>query len=86
MRLYDRKQTPYLYVNKAKGASTNDVAAQGNISPVEVESPDLSAYPLFDQAQYEETVLLPGDMLYIPAKHWHYVRSLSPSFSVNFWF
>lgn len=27
-----------------------------------------------------------GDMLFIPSKHWHYVRSLSPSFSVNFWF
>lgn len=43
-------------------------------------------FPLFKDAQYEEAVLGPGDMLYIPSKHWHYVRSLSPSFSVNFWF
>ncbi len=32
-----------------------------------------------------ETVLGPGDGLYIPARHWHYVRALSPSISVNFW-
>jgi lysine-specific demethylase 8 len=24
-------------------------------------------------------------MLFIPVKHWHYVRSLDISFSVSFW-
>lgn len=42
VRLYDRKQTPMLYVNRAKDAPVTDVSAQGNISPVEIESPDLS--------------------------------------------
>ena len=32
-----------------------------------------------------EVVLREGQGLVIPAKHWHYVRSLTPSFSVNFW-
>ena len=27
----------------------------------------------------------PGDAVHIPARHWHYVRALSPSASVNFW-
>ena len=47
---------------------------------------DLDAHPLAAQAVYTETVLSPGDTLFIPARHWHYVRSLTPSFSVNFWF
>lgn len=34
---------------------------------------------------YWETVLRPGDTLVIPIGWWHYVRSLSISFSVSFW-
>ena len=30
-------------------------------------------------------VLQPGEMLYIPPRWWHYVKSLSVSFSVSFW-
>jgi len=55
-------------------------------SPVRVESPDLSSYPNFAEAEYEEAILGPGDVLYIPRSHWHYVRALSTSVSVNFWF
>ncbi len=32
-----------------------------------------------------QCVLAPGECLYIPRHCWHYVRSLSPSFSVSFW-
>ncbi|GME66277.1 clavaminate synthase-like protein [Neofusicoccum parvum] len=32
-----------------------------------------------------EAVLRPGECLYVPKGWWHYVRSLSPSFSVSFW-
>ena len=28
----------------------------------------------------------PGDVLFIPRSVWHYVRSLTTSCSVNFWF
>ncbi|KAF2020829.1 hypothetical protein BU24DRAFT_416502, partial [Aaosphaeria arxii CBS 175.79] len=43
-------------------------------------------FPKFRDAAYVETVLGPGDCLYIPVGWWHYVRSLTPSFSVSFWF
>lgn len=40
----------------------------------------------FKEAEYVECVLGPGECLYIPVGWWHYVRSLTPSFSVSFWF
>ena len=43
-------------------------------------------FPAVRQAEYTEAVLGPGDALFIPHGHWHYVRSLETSLSVNFWF
>lgn len=43
-------------------------------------------YSGFTQAKYVEGILGPGECLYLPPGWWHYVRSLSPSFSVSFWF
>ncbi|KAF2690078.1 Clavaminate synthase-like protein [Lentithecium fluviatile CBS 122367] len=40
----------------------------------------------FKKAKYVEGVLGPGECLYVPVGWWHYVRSLTPSFSVSFWF
>ena len=56
------------------------------MSEVEVEAPDLARHPRFAQAAYEEVVLRPGELLFIPAGTWHYVRSLSTSWSISFWF
>lgn len=42
-------------------------------------------FPLFRTASYQETILHEGECLYIPAGWWHYVRSLTVSFSVSFW-
>lgn len=52
---------------------------------VEVENPNAELFPEFSKAPYLECVLEPGDVLFIPVKHWHYVRSLQVSFSVSFW-
>ena len=52
---------------------------------VDIENPDLERFPLFAKAPYLECILNEGEMLYIPEKCWHYVRSLSLSFSVSFW-
>jgi lysine-specific demethylase 8 len=56
-----------------------------NTSQVNAEEPDLEAFPLFQKVKCVESVLQPGDMLYIPPKWWHYLRSLDTSFSVSFW-
>ncbi|KAF4320104.1 hypothetical protein BBI17_005982 [Phytophthora kernoviae] len=56
-----------------------------NTSQVQVENPDDVQFPNFCRAKYVECVLREGEMLYIPPTYWHYVRSLSTSFSVSFW-
>ncbi len=60
---------------------------QSNTSPVNPEEIDNSRYPLFIQngPPSVRTVLQPGDMLYIPSKWWHFVRSVDTSASVNVW-
>ncbi|VTJ67699.1 Hypothetical predicted protein [Marmota monax] len=70
---------------------------QGTVSPlhqdpqqnflvqVDVEDPDLEKFPRFAKAPFLACTLSPGEMLFIPAKHWHYVRALDLSFSVSFW-
>ena len=61
----------------------NDTAASNNTMVEE----HLQKYPLFFQEAPErlECVLEPGDLLYIPAKWWHHVRSIDASASVNVW-
>ncbi|CAF2236591.1 unnamed protein product [Rotaria magnacalcarata] len=77
IRLYDPIYSPRLY--------TLGSTMLNNTSSIDVENPDYDRFPLFKDVPYLETILEPGDMLYMPSRHWHYVRSLSPSFSVNFW-
>ncbi|KAI0888879.1 Clavaminate synthase-like protein [Annulohypoxylon maeteangense] len=43
---------------------------------------DLAA---FKEIPFLDCILEPGDALYIPIGWWHYVRGLSVSFSVSFW-
>ena len=50
------------------------------VENVESEYPNLLQIPTI-----YETVLYPGDVLFIPAKWWHAVRSLDTSISVNAW-
>ena len=46
---------------------------------------DTSKFPRFADTPYQECILQPGQMLYLPRKCWHEVVSLSGSFSVSFW-
>ena len=97
VRLYSPKETPNLYPHGVdeKGISMD------NTSQVDIcfhsrttESPaDRDAtiretqmkFPLFQKANYMDAILGPGDCVYIPLGWWHYVESLSTSFSVSFW-
>lgn len=56
-----------------------------NTSQIDAENIDLDAFPLAKNAKFYQITLYRGEMLYIPPTWWHYVRSLSKSFSVSFW-
>ena len=77
IRLYNRTLSHLLY--------PHEDAMMDNTSRVDVEQWDSDAFPMFGEAEYVECVLKEGEMLYIPPKWWHYVRSLHVSFSVSFW-
>ncbi len=76
IKLYAPDQTQHLY--PASGLLSNT-------SQVDVENVDNNKFPNFKDAKCTECILAPGDLLYIPPKYWHYVRSLDVSFSVSFW-
>ncbi|KAF7663497.1 hypothetical protein LDENG_00208300 [Lucifuga dentata] len=77
IRLYSPEDTEKLYPHPSQ--------LLHNTSQVEVENPDKERFPEFATAPYVECVLQPGEVLFIPVRHWHYVRSLELSFSVSFW-
>uniref|UniRef100_A0A1Y1LYJ2 JmjC domain-containing protein n=1 Tax=Photinus pyralis TaxID=7054 RepID=A0A1Y1LYJ2_PHOPY len=58
-------------------------------SMVDFDRPDYNKFPKFRQAKGFETVVGPGEVLYIPMYWWHHVESLmqgSYTVSVNFWY
>ncbi|BDA45517.1 Lysine-specific demethylase 8 [Coccomyxa sp. Obi] len=77
VRLYPPSATPRMYPFE-EGLTTNS-------SQVDLDAPDLARFPGFEGLPFLDTTLLEGQMLYIPPKWWHYVRSVSISFSVSFW-
>eukprot|EP00112_Aurelia_sp_Birch-Aquarium-sp1_P016610 Seg378.27 transcript_id=Seg378.27/GoldUCD/mRNA.D3Y31 product="JmjC domain-containing protein 5" protein_id=Seg378.27/GoldUCD/D3Y31 len=77
IRLYDRQDSDMVYPHNSH--------LLDNTSQVDVENPDFEKFPLFSAAPYLECIVKEGDLLFIPKKCWHYVKSLSLSFSVSFW-
>ena len=60
------------------GDSTSDVDGG-------VKDEFMDRFPAFFDAQYVEGVLGPGDCLFVPRGWWHFIRSMSASCSVSFW-
>jgi hypothetical protein len=50
---------------------------------VDAENPDFLRHPLYRQAQVQECIVEPGDMLYMPPGMLHHVRGLDCSMSFN---
>jgi hypothetical protein len=94
VRLYAPKESEKLY---ARGVEDGGVD-MGNTSALDIgvlagwdgsEEEKREAqerFPLFREAEFVDCILEEGECLYIPVGWWHYVRSLSVSFSVSFWF
>ncbi|MFS7916064.1 putative [histone H3]-dimethyl-L-lysine(36) demethylase [Helianthus anomalus] len=52
---------------------------------VDLDNFDPNEFPNFEDVEFMDCILEEGEMLYIPPKWWHYVRSLTTSLSVSFW-
>ncbi|KAK9072577.1 hypothetical protein SSX86_009012 [Deinandra increscens subsp. villosa] len=56
-----------------------------NSSQVDLDNFDPNEFPKIQDLEFMDCILEEGEMLYIPPKWWHYVRSLTTSLSVSFW-
>ncbi|MBD2097388.1 cupin-like domain-containing protein [Trichocoleus sp. FACHB-591] len=71
-RLISPAATPLVY---------NDI---GVFSRVDLENIDYEKYPLFKDVQIIETVLEPGEVIFVPVGWWHQVKGLDVSISLSF--
>ena len=84
VRLYSPSESSKLYPKGTEGGGVD----MSNTSEVDVEAEEKvldEQFPLFREAIFVETILNEGECLHIPVGWWHYVRSLTVSFSVSFW-
>lgn len=55
-------------------------------SRVDLAEPDLAAFPRLRRVTFYNSVVRPGDVLFIPRGCWHDIRARTPSISINHWF
>jgi len=60
----------------------DDIPATYNCD-VNLDAPDLNAHPLFAFARVWRHVLVPGELLYLPAGTFHFCRNLEPCLSYS---
>jgi ribosomal protein L16 Arg81 hydroxylase len=53
---------------------------------VDVDKPDLKRFPRFRMDHAMETILEPGEMLYIPSCWWHQIHYLTTTIGMNFFY
>lgn len=94
IRLYAPRESEKLYARGVEdggvdmgNTSSLDIGVLAGWDGTEEEKGEAQAkFPLFCEAEFVDCILEAGECLYIPMGWWHYVRSLSVSFSVSFWF
>ncbi|HEX8269892.1 MAG TPA: cupin-like domain-containing protein [Flavobacterium sp.] len=72
--LFAPDQTPYLYKVPHALISREDI---------DYDNPDFEKFPALKQAKGYVTHLNHGEMLYMPEGYWHYMKYLSPGFSMS---
>ncbi|KAE9363624.1 Clavaminate synthase-like protein [Stipitochalara longipes BDJ] len=94
VRLYAPKESEKLYARGVEdggvdmgNTSSLDIGVLGGWDGSDEETREANeTFPLFREAEFVDCILEEGECLYIPVGWWHYVRSLTISFSVSFWF
>lgn len=77
IRLYSASVTDDLYPHSE--------SMLHNSSQIDLDNFNEKEFPKAQDLDFVDCILEEGEMLYIPPKWWHYVKSLTPSFSVSFW-
>jgi lysine-specific demethylase 8 len=97
IRLYSPRETVKLYpmgIDDKGVDMSNTSSVDVSLARLQglVEADDLrkvqqqrEKYPLFDDAEFIEGILGPGEFLYVPQGWWHYVEGLTIGASVSFW-
>jgi len=72
--LFDPAQTPYLYKVPHALISREDI---------DFDNPDFDKWPALKQAKGLVADLEHGEMLYMPEGYWHYMKYVTPGFSMS---
>nr|XP_012143169.1 PREDICTED: lysine-specific demethylase 8-like isoform X3 [Megachile rotundata] len=84
-QVFGYKRVILYHPNDSSNLYPYDTKLLNNTAQVDPLSPNYEKWPEFSKAKGWIGYLKPGEMLYIPPKWWHHVTSLSPSFSISFW-
>lgn len=72
--LVDPKETPYMYRLPYSWICHEDI---------DFDQPDFNRFPALQKVKPYKTILNHGEMLYMPEGWWHYMKYLSPGFSLS---
>jgi hypothetical protein len=72
--LFDQKQNKYLYKVPHALITREDI---------DFSNPDFKKWPALAKAKGHHTYLNHGEVLYMPEGYWHYMKYLSPGFSMS---
>lgn len=72
--LFDQKQNKYLYKVPHALITREDI---------DFANPDFEKWPMLKKAQGYQTTLKHGEVLYMPEGYWHYMRYITPGFSMS---
>jgi hypothetical protein len=72
--LFDQKQNKYLYKIPYSLINREDI---------DMSNPDLEKWPALKKAKGYITELNHGEVLYMPEGYWHYMKYLTPGFSMS---
>ncbi|GAA3775655.1 MULTISPECIES: cupin-like domain-containing protein [Corallibacter] len=72
--LFDQKQNKYLYKIPFSLITREDI---------DFSNPDYTKWPALKHAKGYETQLNHGEILYMPEGYWHYMKYLTPGFSMS---
>ncbi|XMO87748.1 cupin-like domain-containing protein [Algibacter sp. AS12] len=72
--LFDQKQNEFLYKIPHALITREDI---------DFNNPDFKKWPMLKKAKGYKTELKHGEMLYMPEGYWHYMRYITPGFSMS---